>query len=380
MAKKENRNSGTGIRLAVLFLVLLLILSLFLFSGTLRNTSIQRITYYLTSGISGTADTTNISFVANDHNRFHLFKKGLVILSNEKLSVYSMSGEEKHSIPLTYRTPTVSGSEKYLIAYDRGGTDFIVTNGATTLLQSKSEAKIINANMNPNGAFSLITDGPDCKTLLTVYNPSFDIVYKLYSTEQYVMDAAISNNNKSMAMIALSASDDGFISTVSFYHLDEEQPYFSHTLTDCVPFSVQYDSDGRIRVLCENRFLLFEKDGTLVSEIPFEQTELLSYTFGSERMVGLLTNNYSSGGHSTLALLSRNDTEPSRISFREETLSVSAAGNFIAIRCPNKIVVYDRKLELDRTYTIPAGVKSCIMREDGTVLIIGTDFATLLVS
>jgi len=380
MTKTKKRGSGNGIRIFVLILVVLVIVSLFLFGGALRGMTIQRLAYYLTSGISGTPDTANISFVANDHNRFHLLQKGLAILSNEKLSVYSMSGEEKYSVSLTYRTPAISGSEKYMIAYDRGGTEFVVTNGTSSLLQSEAEAKIINANINRNGAFSLITDGPDCKTLLSIYNPSFDIVYKLHSTEQYVMDAAISNNNKSMAILALSASGDGFVGTVSFYHLDEDQPYFSHTLTDTVPLSVQYDKDGRIRVLCENCFLLFDKDGTLVSEIPFEQTELLSHTFGSSRMVGLLTNNYSTGGNSALTLLSRNDSEPLSISFREETLSISAAGNFIAVRCPNKIVVYDRNLQVDRTYTVPSGVKSCIMREDGTVLIIGADFATLLIS
>ena len=380
MSKKGKHSSGTGIRILILCLVIVVVASLFLFGDTLRGMTIQRLAYYLTSGISGSADAANISFVANEHNRFHLLQKGLAILSNEKLTVYSMSGEEKHSIPLTYRTPTISGSEKHLIAYDRGGTEFVVTNATSTLFQSEAEAKIINANMNRNGAFSMITDGPDCKTLLSVYKPSFDVIDKLHSTEQYVIDAAISNNNKSMAVLALSASGDGFVGTVSFYHLDEETPYFSHSLTDIVPLSVQYDKDGRIRVLCENCFLLFDKNGTLITEIPFEQPELLSYTFSSSRLVGLLTNNYSTGGNSMLTLLSRNDSEPLSISFREETLSVSAAGNFIAVRCPNKIVVYDRELQVDRTYTVPSGVKSCIMREDGTVLIIGADFATLLIS
>ncbi len=380
MAKKEKHGAGRGIRLFVLILVFVVVLSVFLFSGMLRNTSIQHLAYFLTSGISGASDTVNITFPESDNNRFHLLKKGLVILSNEKLSVYSMSGEEKYSVPLTYRNPTVSGSEKHLIAFDRGSTEFLVTNGTSILLQEEAASNIINANMNRNGAFSLITDGPDCKTLLSVYNPSFDLVYKLYSTEQYVMDAAISNNNKSMAVLTLSASGEGFIGAVSFYHLDEEEPYFTHSLTDCVPLAVEYDAGGQIRVLCENRYLLFDKDGTLLTEFPFDQTDLLSYTFGSKRMVGLLTNNYSTGGYSSMTLLSRNDEEPLSISFREETLAVSAAGNYIAVRCPNKIVVYDRKLRLDRTYTVPAGVKSCIMREDGTVLIIGANFATLLVS
>lgn len=379
MAKKEKRGAGFGIRLFVLILVFLVIISVFLFSGVLRNTSIQRLAYYLTSGISGTPESSSITFASNENNRFHLMKKGLAILSNESFSVYSMSGESKYSVPLAYRNPTVSGSDKYLVAYDRGGTEFLVTNGTATLLQTEAEATIINANVNQNGAFTLITDGPDCKTLLSVYNPSFDVVYKLYATEQYILDAAVSNNNKSMTALALSASGEGFVGTVSFYHLDEEVPYATHSLTDCVPLSVQYDNAGQIRVLCENRFLLFEKSGALIAEIPFEQAELLSYTFGSSRMVGLLTNNYSTGGHSVLSLLTRNAAEPLSISFREETLSVSASGNFIAVRCPNKIVVYDRKLQMDRTYTVPAGVKSCIMREDGTVLIIGADFATLLI-
>lgn len=381
MRKKNKGNkSRTGGRVFLFLTVLLIVFLLFAFNDTLRGATLQRLVYFIGSGISGTADSADIAFQANDHNQFHLLKSGFAVLSNESLTVYEMSGETKSTTSLTYRTPTISGSEKYLLAYDRGGVDFLVTNGSANLLQTEAPAAIINANINKNGAFSLITDGPDCKTLLSIYNPSMDVIYKLHSIEQYILDAAVSNNNKDMVVLALSASDGGFTGNVSFYHLDEDTPYFTHTLVDCLPLSVQYDADNKIRVLCENRILLFDRAGTVLTEIPFKQEELLSYTFDSNRIIGLLLNNYSTGGHSSLSLLPRNATEPLCISFSEETLSVSAAGNYLAVRCPNKIVVYNRKLQIDKTYTIPAGIKSCIMREDGTVLAIGANFASLLIS
>ena len=81
MSKKETRGAGFGIRLFVLILVFLVIISVFLFSGVLRNTSVQRLAYYLTSGISGNAESTNISFPANENNRFHLLKKHFLQLA-----------------------------------------------------------------------------------------------------------------------------------------------------------------------------------------------------------------------------------------------------------------------------------------------------------
>ncbi len=381
MRKNSNRKTKhTGGRLFLFLTALLLVVLFFVFSSSLRGATLQRIVYFIGSGVSGTSDSADISFEQNDHNRFHLLKSGLAVLSNESLTVYAMSGEQKSSVPLTYRTPSLSGTTSFLLAYDRGTTDFLVSNGTSVLHQAEAAAPIINANINKNGAFSIITDGPDCKTLLSVYNPSMEVVYKLHASEQYVIDAAISNNNKDMAVLSLSVDAGDFVGSVALYHLNEDAPYASHAINDCVPISAQYDSDNRIRVLCEDRVLLFKKDGTLLCELPFVQEDLLSYTFGSSRHIGLLTDDYSAGGHSSLTFLPRNETEPLSISFSEETLSISAAGNFIAVRSPDKIVVYNRKLELDRTYTIPSGIKSCIMREDGTVLVIGNNFASLLIS
>lgn len=375
----RKKKSGVAGPLLIFLAILLAVVLLFVFNAPLRNATIQRLVYFVSSGVTGTAESTDILFEPNDHNQFYLFDRGLAVLSNECLKVYDMSGEEKSSTPLTYRTPTLCGSDKYLLAYDRGGLSFLVSGTNSLLLQAEAPATIINANINKNGAFSLITDGPDCKTLLSIYNPSMEVVYKLHATEQYVLDAAVSNNNKEMAVLSLSASDGGFVGKISFYRLDEEAPYFTHTLPDCVPISAQYDRDNRVRVLCENRVLLFDREGELRCELPFAQDELLSYTFDSNRMIGLLVDNYSTGGHSALTLLPRNETEPIRISFSEETHAISAAGNYLAVFCPGKVVVYNRKLELDRTYTIPAGVKSCIMREDGTVLALGNNFASLLI-
>ncbi|MBE6915136.1 MAG: hypothetical protein E7471_00665 [Ruminococcaceae bacterium] len=381
MRKKSKRKTKhTNGRFFLFFSALLLVVLFFVFSGSLRGATLQRLVYFIGSGVSGTADSADISFEQNDHNQFHLLKSGLAVLSNESLSVFSMSGELKSTTPLTYRTPTVSGTDAYLLAYDRGTTDFLISNGTSILHQAEAVAPIINANINKNGAFSIITDGPDCKTLLSVYNPSMEVIYKLHASEQYVMDAAISNNNKDMTVLSLSVDAGDFVGVISFYHLNEDAPFASHSIHDSVPLSAQYDSDNKVRVLCEDRILLFKKDGTLLCELPFAQDDLLSYTFASSKHIGLLLDDYSAGGHSSLTFLPRNETAPLSISFSEETLSVSAAGNYIAVRCPDKIVVYNRKLELDQTYSIPSGIKSCIMREDGTVLVIGNNFASLLIS
>lgn len=375
--RKAKHHSG---RLVLLLAVFLIVVLLFVFSDSLRGATLQRLVYLIGSGVSGTAETADISFEPSDSNQFHLLKSGLAVLSNDSLTVFTMSGEVKNNTKLTYRTPTLSGTDSFLLAYDRGAADFLISNGSSVLSQEQAPAPIINANINKNGAFSLITDGPDCKTLLSIYNPSMEVVYKLYATEQYILDAAVSNNNKDMAVLALSVSGGDFVGNISFYHLDEDAPYFTYPLSSCIPLSVQYDKENQIRVLCEDRVLLFKKDGTVLTELSFAQNELLSYTFDSPRAIGLLLDNYSVGGHSSLTYLPRNETVPLRISFSEETLSVSASGNYIAVRCPTKIVVYNRKLELDRTYTIPSGIKECIMREDGTVLAIGSNFASLLIS
>ena len=375
-AHKPPRFAG---RVGLFFAVLLIVILVFVFSDTLRASTIQRLIYWVGSGVSGTTDSASISFAADSRNRFHLIQNELAVLSTDALHVYRVSGDEEFFAPLSYRSPTLVGSPKYLIAFDRSGLNYLVTNGNKILLQSETDAGITNANINRNGAFSLITDGTDCKSLLTIYSPSQEPIFKLHSTEQYLLDAVVSNNNRDVALLAFSAKSGVFEGSVSFYHLDENTPFATQALSDCTPLKAAYNADDELWVLCEDRFLVFDEDGKQTQSISFDNKPIAKYSFASQKLGAVLLDNTAAGGQFELLTLGSHGTEPGRIQFSEDALSVSTAGNYLAVQFSDKIVIYDETLSVFATLNGPSNARNCILREDGTVLVLGTNYARLLI-
>ena len=367
-----------GSRFILFFVILAVVALLVAFGKHFGGGSLRRIVYLIGTGITGTAEETTIEFDSNSANRFHAISGGFAVLSIDGVHIYDLSGDEKSFTPLSYHTPTLSGSKKTLVAYDRNGQNFTVLNGKKILHEGKTDAPIINISMNKSGALSLITAGPDCKALVTVYDSKMKELYKLYSAEQYILAAPISQNSKYMATLGYSAASGQFSGMVSFYKLDSEGVVASTALPDCMPISASFMQNGNLSVLCEDRLLLFSQDGTLIREQRFDGMTLSSASLDSRNISSVLLDAYNLGGHSRLMVL-KGDDEPLIMNFSEDIFDISSAGNYTALLLANRIVVYNKNGEEYHTFPLVQSAKQCIMREDGTVFAIGQNFASLLI-
>ena len=341
--------------------------------------SLSKLIYVIGSGISSTADETTFSFDSNESNRFLLTKKGLFVLAPDGLRVYSMSGEEKNFIPLAYRSPSISGKNKSVAAFNRGGTDFIITNGENILLDTKAPAPIISMNMNKNGAFSLVTDGPDCRSLISVYDKNCKEIYKLYSSTEYVSSAAVSPDSKRMVTLAFTVENGQFVGKLMFYKLSEEAPYASISLPDTMPLDANFSDSDELTVLCQDRLIKYNSSGEKQTEILFNDGKLTYSSSGSNKLFAFMLDKRNTENCFELISCQRNVSEPCSIKFSEEVFALSSAGNYIAVQFLDKIVVYTADLVEHHSFSIPVGARSSIVREDGTVLLIGNNWANLLV-
>lgn len=373
-AKKKTRLTK---RFLLFFTVLVIVcLSVFVLNKT---GSLRKIIYMLGSGISDNAQSSSIAFDANDSNRFHLSKQGLTVLASDGLRVYDISGKENHFTPLAYRSPALSGDDKHLAVYDRGNTDFTIKSGDDILTQAQAAAPIVSINMSRNGAFSVVTAGPDCKNLVTVYNAECKEIYKLYSTDEYVSSAAVSPDGKRMVTISYTAANGEFQGKLFFYNLKEEAPYHTISLPGVLPLSASFSDSDDIVVICEDSLLRLGANGEEHLKVPFDGGKLAFSATQSHKFSAVLLDKFSTLGCYELISSPRNETQVSRIQFSEDVFSMSSAGNYLAVQFSDRVTVYKSDLTEHNTFTIPARTSSCIVRSDGSVLLIGNNWANLMV-
>ena len=378
MAKKKKEKKKISSRFILFFAILAVVLAIVIFSNKIGGGSFLRIFYLIGDGITGAADEATIKFDSNNANRFHPVNGGFAVLSIDGLHIYALSGEEKSFTALNYHSPTLSGGKKRLVAYDRNGQEYTVTDGDEIIKTETMEAPIINISMNEGGAYSVVTAGPECKALVTAYDGDAEKLYSLHSTEQYIISAPVSEDEDYMATLGYTASSGSFCGKVTFYALDEEGARASTDLPDCVPISARFLKNDDLMVVCEDKMLRFNDNGELVDEIPFEGMSLMSASLESDELSSVLLDNHGRGGGNRLIVSEDKDNELV-YNFSESIFDISSAGDYTALLLSDRVVVYDSDGEEHHTFYLNQPVKECIMRRDGTVFVIGRNFANLLI-
>jgi len=378
MSAKQRKRKPLSGRFAVFFTILLFVCTVIFLNNRFASGSLRRISYWIFNGVRGDATEATINFDANEYNKFAVLKGNLCVISPEKLSVYKLSGKELLSEPVLLRSPAVSTSDSRFIAYDLGGLNYYIANNRELLFSGTCDSQILNANMNKSGDVAIVTDSDDCKSLVTVYDSHFEAIYKFHSSEKYVFDAAVSPNGKTVAIASYGTEEGIFESTLLLGKTNSDSFYNEIPLGDSIPLKVTYHTDSKILVICNDKTVLYNSDGTLFSEISYGELPLRSFSESKGKHIGLLLDNYQNGGNSRLVIINSNG-ESRILDFDEDVYSISCSGLLTSVQFSDKCSVYKNDLSLHSEFMIPTSISRCITNSDGSVLSVGENFATLYI-
>lgn len=379
MAQKKNSNKPLSGRFAIFATVLLFVCTLIFFNNQFSSGSIKRFAYWIFNGVRGDAKEVSITFDAKEFNRFSLISKNLLIVSPDEIATYRLSGKDSFTSSVILRNPSVSTVGNKFIAYDLGGLNFYIGNNKKILFSGTTESKLVNANLNKTGYFSIVTDSTDSKSLLTVYNPSFDQIYRYHAADNYVFDAAVSPSGKNVAVVSYGAGNGSFESKLSLCKTNEDGFYTTVSLGDSMPLEVSYHSEKKIFLICNDRTILFANDGSVISELSHNSLPVKAFSQSHGNHVAIALDNYTNGGNTRIHFIKNNGEVSDKLDFDEDIYSLSSAGDYTAIQFSGKCSVYKNDLTLHSEFPISADVSKVLVNSDGSVICVADNFATLYV-
>ena len=124
---------------------------------------------------------------------------------------------------------------------------------------------------------------------------------------------------------------------------------------------------------------MYNASGELISEISHNELPVKAFSQSYGKHTAILLDNYTNGGNSKVLVLDKNGNQLGELLFDEDIYSISCAGKYTSLQFSNRCVVYNDELELHCEFQIPNSISRCIVNNDGTVLSIGENFATLYV-
>ena len=178
--------------------------------------------------------------------------------------------------------PIFLKSDKTAIVFDSGGKTAVLFNTDGIIKAFSFDREIINAKVAASGKFLFILSDSGAKAVVRAYDPTGFELFYWYSGAGYVVDAMLNNSKNTMAVITNEAKDGSITSKISFFDLNQSEPFLQKAISNTVCSYLSYTKDGCM-VVCDDGVYFVTDAGMLERVMDFSNKivrEFKSFTNG----------------------------------------------------------------------------------------------------
>lgn len=364
-----------------LFLILIagFLLYTILNRDSLTDNPVSKLVESLSFSFGNGETATVFNYDQDIKNNVQVFKNGLAVLSQKRLSVYDGSGEEQVGEAISFQNPVLRVNGNHLLIFDRNGIHLYGYKGYEKRIVTENLGGILNAKLNSDGRYVVLAREAGYTGVATVYGADDTALYKWKSADQLVTDVALSANAEQL--VAATVKQDG-VNTVGEIRIystrdDSGQPTHSFTQLDGLPLAVDYKSKSIIASLWEHEMVLLNTDCEEIARYSWEGKILRSYCLTGDGIV-LQVSQYETEGGSTVIVLNNEGKVLAEQDFSVDIIGISAESDKLALLTHDACAVYTKALEQLGSVQVPNDARSVIVLQDGSVFLLGRDGATLM--
>ncbi len=261
----ENVSVRFGIAQVVLFLLLFAFVILSFFANTELIT--YQNFYYFFKDLNASAEavdifeTDSVSYPTDEDQSFTLYRKGLAVAGNSSVTVFSATGRQILSVPISYRNPTAVGAGKYLLVYEAGGTQYSLYNSDVQIHSAKTEYPINGATVSDSGKYALITSSKEYTSTVSLYSNGFSLLADYNFQNKYVMDVTINSRGNRIGILYSTPMDGAFSTSFLLAEIGKDVAIAEPTVSSSLGLSCSFTSSGKIAILCSDSVVYLSDSG-----------------------------------------------------------------------------------------------------------------------
>ena len=309
-------------------------------------------------------------------SKFAALDGKLVALSGNRLLMMSEKGKLLVNETVRFTSPTLISNESCALAYDTGGTALYLLGSKGILWALESEGEILSATINENSYITVVENKSGYKAAVYVYSNTGEPVFEFDSADRFVMTAALSRDNRTLAAITMGQENGRFTSYLVLYHTNSKEPVKKVKVSSGAVYDVGW-TDGCFCVVAEDGLYFWETDGTQVSSYVFNNVHLLRCCLKGNGYVSLLVSPYKSGSQCTLLAVDTEGNELGCCEIDNEVLSFDSAGRYTAVLCADELMIYDKEMQNVSYLSDISEAHQVLMRADGSAVLAGATMARL---
>lgn len=254
---------------AIIFLLVAVLL--FIYGGRINYDNVRRffvkVSYNFNAEI---APNGSFEFAESEKTRIIEYKNGVAVVSGGELSVFDDRGYLLSLNSAVFKTPMLTASDKYLVAYDLGGTNLFVSNSFEKVFEYNSEMPITFASMGKGNHLAVCSYAKDHKNKITVFDTTFSPIFTIYRYDRYVSAAETSPDNKRIALACVYPNNAEMGGEIILYRYGQSEPYAVCELGNEYPHTLFHKADGNLVAITDKSVYFINKNGEIISKYGFD--------------------------------------------------------------------------------------------------------------
>ena len=256
--------------------------------------------------------------------------------------VLGADGDEAYRETYRMASPAISPGEGYAIAFDIGGNSVRVLGKTRMAASIESPGAVISASVNRNGWFCVCSqDAGAYASIVTAYDNKGREVYKVSLARGYATAAALTRDNKRMAVLVLA--DEG--SRITLYDLASDAPAGEYDAPGTLILGIARLDSGDTLAITQESLLIVDGGGQGKGLYSYLGRRLRGYALHGNR-VALYLLDYGVGYSGSIVMLTMDGEILGERATDREIISMSCGDGFLAVLKNDGATIYDDVLEI----------------------------------
>ena len=149
---------------------------------------------------------TTIELDEGQNANIYAFNKYIGILNKNKLLLYGSTSAEEANLDIQITNPAFHSANRFLIIGEANGQKVYLVEDKAIAWESQVEGNISQVYVNKNGYVAIIMSETSYKSVIQVFDPDGNPLFKKYLSSTMAVDVAISNDNKYLAIAEVDTS------------------------------------------------------------------------------------------------------------------------------------------------------------------------------
>lgn len=380
--KQKKPRFVTRILLFLLALVLLLAaVTAIVFRDRLNMDNIKRWFHYRSLVLSDSGQAESFPYDGDLTDTFATLDGDLLVCSDNTISLYSGSGTRYVSQSVSMENPVVDTNGTLAVVYDAGGNELYVLGQRQLVWAAEELTSILSAHLNRSGQLTVVTQSDGYRGAVTVYNTRYEPVVSVNLSSAYVMDAALSDDGKTLSILTIGQENGTFTSTLSLYTLNtagsgDYVPDVTCSLNGNVIIATRHTED--VVWSLGNLGLDITDHSGKTTSVDWSDLYLKRYTLSGDGFATALLSRYRAGSQAELITVDSSGNRHT-VEYNEQILSLTAAGRYVAVLTGDRLDIYTSHLELYDSLEGTQGARSVLLMEDGSAILLSSESASYYV-